>query len=97
MPVLIVSMMDDLRVDDPLRVGLLVQVLMGCVTFLTLSREMRTADDAERRIKARFGFVTMRWVAVFIAATFLPWAPLLVVVYVVASAWLEVRPPKPRP
>ena len=93
MPLLFVSMMDTIEWgDEDLRVGLLVQLLLGCTTFLTMSHELRVAKDPELLIRARWGYVTMRWVAVFAVGTFIPWAPLLVVAYVVASAWLEIRP-----
>jgi hypothetical protein len=57
-----------------------------------MGRELRLAKDPELLIRARWGHVTMRWVAVFAVGTFAPWAPLLVITYVTASAWLEIRP-----
>lgn len=98
MPLLFVSMMDTIEwSDEDLRVGLLVQLLLGCTAFLTMSRELRVAKDPELLIRARWGYVTMRWFAVFAVGTFVPWAPLLVISYVVASAWLEIRPPPADP
>jgi hypothetical protein len=98
MPVLITSMMDDAHLDDQdLRLGLLVQALVGCVMFLTMSGEMRRSTDPERSIRARFGFVTTRWVVVFATAAFIPWAPLMILAYAGASAWLEIRPLPDKP
>ena len=97
-PILLVSMVQgETFRDQDLRIGLLVQLLFGCVTFLTMSREMRRAADPEPLIKARLAFVMARWVAVFVACLTIPWGPLLVAVYAGASAWLEIRPPKPPP
>ena len=68
---------------------------LGCTAFLTMSSELRRAPDPEAAIKARWGYVTMRWVAVFAVGITIPWAPLLVLAYVVASVWLEVKPLPP--
>lgn len=96
MPLLFVSATDTIDWgDDDLRLGLLVQLLFGLVTFLTMSAEMRRAADPETLLRARWGYVTMRWVAVFAMCAFVPWAPLLILAYVGASIWLEIRPLPP--
>ena len=94
-PLLATAATDEIVMDEALEAALLVQLLFGAVAFLTMSHEMRRAADPEPLIKARFGFVFVRWVAVFAVCTTIPWAPLLVLTYVVASVWLEIRPLPP--
>ena len=81
--------------SEQLRVALLVQLLFASTGFLTMSREMRVAPDRDARLKARFAYVFVRWIAVFAVCTTIPWAPLLVLTYVVASVWLEIKPIPP--
>jgi hypothetical protein len=81
--------------SEQLRLALLVQLLFASTGFLTMSREIRVAPDRDARLKARFAYVFVRWIAVFAVCTTIPWAPLLVLTYVVASVWLEIRPIPP--
>ena len=97
MPLLFVGAIEDLALDEPLQAALLVQLLFACFAFLTMSAELRRSSDPEKLIKMRWAYISIRWAAVFGACTFIPWAPVLVVTYVVASIWLEVRPPPPAP
>ena len=96
MPVIIVNGTDGIDwKSDALRLALLVQLLFASTGFLTMSGEMRRVPDSQARLKARFGYVFARWIAVFAVCTTIPWAPLLVLTYVVASIWLEIRPIAP--
>ena len=57
--------------------------------------QVRKRADCDALLKSRFGFVLLRWVAVFAVGLTVAWAPLLIIAYVAASVYFEIRPPPP--
>jgi len=90
------SMKALLALDDPVfRLGLLAQLLLAAMDFFRTAWQVRKSADCDALLKSRFAYVLLRWVAVFAVGLSVPWAPLLIVAYVGASIYFEIRPPPP--
>ena len=85
--------------DESLRNGLIVQALLSVWSYMELRRVLATYSRDQLKLKRRFGFVFMRWIAVLVACYVLldivggdlaVYA--LVLVYIVASIFAEVAP-----
>jgi hypothetical protein len=53
--------------DESLRNGLIVQALLSVWSYMELRRALATYSRDQLKLKRRFGFVFMRWIAVLVA------------------------------
>jgi hypothetical protein len=81
--------------DHAFRIGLLAQLFMAAMDFIRTAWEVRKGADCDATLKSRLAVVLLRWVAVFAVGLTVSWAPLLIIAYVAASVYFEIRPPPP--
>jgi hypothetical protein len=80
--------------ERSLWVGAVLQSIAAAQAHRTMQHQLRPlpASAAAPILKGRVVVVLLRWVALFVVALVLPWAPLMVLAYAGASVWFELRP-----
>jgi Family of unknown function (DUF6498) len=85
--------------DESLRNGLLIQCVLSLWSYIDLRRTLATYTREQIRLKRRFAFVFLRWIAVLMACYFVLdlvggdlAVYLLIAVYIGASIFAEVAP-----